>query len=100
VLRIVAIATLALVAPASAAAQSRPAPQPVAHAPPNGAKRPAPPASPAPPVFVGPQPANSVMQYGLNPAPFGYRWVRSGNDLLLVNLSNGAVVDAAYGVFD
>jgi len=33
------------------------------------------------------------------PAP-GYRWVRYGDDLLLVNLRTGAVEDTAYDVFE
>ena len=36
---------------------------------------------------------------GLDPPPPGYRWVRYGPDLLLVNLSTGEVEDVAYGVF-
>jgi hypothetical protein len=35
---------------------------------------------------------------GLAPPQPGYQWVRYGPDLLLVDLSTGQVVDAAYGV--
>jgi hypothetical protein len=36
---------------------------------------------------------------GLTPPPPGYQWVQYGPDLLLVNVTNGQVIDAAYGVF-
>ncbi len=36
---------------------------------------------------------------GLEVPPPGYRWVRYGPDLLLVNLRTGAVEEVAYGVF-
>jgi Ni/Co efflux regulator RcnB len=36
---------------------------------------------------------------GFGPPPHGYRWVRYGPDLLLVNLHNGRIVDVVYGVF-
>jgi Ni/Co efflux regulator RcnB len=36
---------------------------------------------------------------GLAPPPAGYRWVRYGNDLLLVNVSTGRVADTVDGVF-
>jgi Ni/Co efflux regulator RcnB len=36
---------------------------------------------------------------GLEAPPPGYRWVRYGPDLLLVNLSTGQVEQVAYGVF-
>jgi Ni/Co efflux regulator RcnB len=36
---------------------------------------------------------------GLSPPPPGYRWVRYGPDLVLVNLATGRVADVAYGVF-
>ena len=37
---------------------------------------------------------------GLQAPPPGYRWVRYGDDLLLVNLRTGSVEDVVYGVFD
>jgi len=37
---------------------------------------------------------------GLQAPPPGYRWVRYGDDLLLVNLRTGAVEDVVYDVFD
>ena len=37
---------------------------------------------------------------GLQPPPPGYRWVRYGPDLLLVNLRTGAVEDVVQDVFD
>jgi Ni/Co efflux regulator RcnB len=35
----------------------------------------------------------------LPPPPLGYAWVRVGPDALLVNLTNGTVVEAVYGLF-
>lgn len=37
---------------------------------------------------------------GLQTPPPGYRWVRYGGDLLLVNLRTGEVEDVVYDVFD
>ncbi len=37
--------------------------------------------------------------YGLPPAPYGYRWVRYGSDALLVNIYTGEVDDVIYGIF-
>jgi len=36
---------------------------------------------------------------GLDPPQPGFQWVRYGPDLLLVNVTTGAVVDVVYGVF-
>jgi len=36
---------------------------------------------------------------GLDPPPPGFQWVRYGPDLLLVNVTTGAVADTVYGVF-
>jgi hypothetical protein len=36
---------------------------------------------------------------GLGPAPAGYRWLRYGPDLLLVNLATGRIADVVDGVF-
>jgi Ni/Co efflux regulator RcnB len=36
---------------------------------------------------------------GLGPPPAGYRWVRYGPDLLLVNVVSGRVADVVDGVF-
>ena len=36
---------------------------------------------------------------GLGGAPYGYRWVRYGPDLLLVELGTGRIVDVIYGAF-
>jgi hypothetical protein len=36
---------------------------------------------------------------GLDPPQPGFQWVRYGPDLLLVNVTTGAVVDTVYGVF-
>ncbi len=37
--------------------------------------------------------------YGLEPPPYGYEWVREGNDALLVDVYTGAVVSVEYGLF-
>jgi Ni/Co efflux regulator RcnB len=42
---------------------------------------------------------DNVAALGLETPPPGYRWVRYGPDLLLVNLSTGEVEQTAYGVF-
>jgi Ni/Co efflux regulator RcnB len=36
---------------------------------------------------------------GLPPPPIGFRWVRVGPDLVLVNMTTGRILDVAYGVF-
>lgn len=54
-----------------------------------------------PPIFLAPEYYfDDYAALGLQfPAP-GYRWVRYGDDLLLVNLRTGEVEDVAYDVFD
>jgi len=42
---------------------------------------------------------DNVGPLGLETPPPGYRWVRYGPDLLLVNLRTGSVEQVAYGVF-
>jgi Ni/Co efflux regulator RcnB len=42
---------------------------------------------------------DNIQPIGLYPAPPGFRWVRFGNDLFLVDLQTGWIADAAYGVF-
>ena len=36
---------------------------------------------------------------GLGPPPAGYRWVRYGPDLLLVNVVTGRIADVVDGAF-
>lgn len=36
---------------------------------------------------------------GIGPPPYGYRWVRYGPDLLLVQRSTGRIADVIYGAF-
>ncbi|HVV63837.1 MAG TPA: RcnB family protein [Rhizomicrobium sp.] len=43
---------------------------------------------------------NDYAPLGLQAPPPGYRWVRYGSDLLLVNLRTGEVEDTAEDVFD
>jgi hypothetical protein len=42
---------------------------------------------------------DNVGPLGLPRAPFGFRWIRHGPDLLLVNMTTGRIVDVAWGVF-
>jgi Ni/Co efflux regulator RcnB len=42
---------------------------------------------------------NDWAMLGLPAPPPGFRWVRWGPDLVLVQVSNGRIVDIAYGVF-
>jgi Ni/Co efflux regulator RcnB len=42
---------------------------------------------------------NDWAMVGLPGPPPGFQWVRWGPDLVLVQLSNGRIVDVAYGVF-
>lgn len=53
-----------------------------------------------PPVFLGPSYFfDGYSTLGLSPPPPGYRWVRYGPDLLLVNIISGRVADVVDGVF-
>jgi Ni/Co efflux regulator RcnB len=36
---------------------------------------------------------------GLSGPPYGYRWVRYGPDLLLVEVATGRIVDVIQGAF-
>lgn len=38
-------------------------------------------------------------QMGLEGPPFGYRWVRYGPDLLLVQIGTGNIADVIYNAF-
>ncbi|HTT85580.1 MAG TPA: RcnB family protein [Rhizomicrobium sp.] len=42
---------------------------------------------------------DNVGPLGLEIPPPGYRWVRYGPDLILVNLATGDIEEVAYGVF-
>lgn len=42
---------------------------------------------------------NDYAPLGLGPAPAGYRWVRYGPDLLLVNVATGRIADVVDGAF-
>lgn|SRR5215472_13465098 len=42
---------------------------------------------------------DAVGPLGLPRAPIGFRWIRHGPDLLLVNMRTGRIVDVAWGVF-
>jgi Ni/Co efflux regulator RcnB len=53
-----------------------------------------PPAFLAPPYYY-----DEYAPLGLGPPPAGYRWVRYGPDLLLVNIATGRIADVVDGVF-
>ncbi len=42
---------------------------------------------------------NAFDTFGLSRPPYGFRWVRYGPDLLLVNIRTGRIRDVRYGVF-
>ena len=42
---------------------------------------------------------DSYADYGIRHPPFGYRWVRYGPDLLLVNNRTGRVLQVIHGAF-
>jgi Nickel/cobalt transporter regulator len=53
-----------------------------------------------PPLFLAPAYYyTDWATLGLDPPQPGFQWVRYGPDLLLVNVTTGAVVDTVYGVF-
>ena len=37
--------------------------------------------------------------YGLSPPPYGYRWVRVGNDVYMVQTRNGMIAEAVLSLF-
>jgi Ni/Co efflux regulator RcnB len=37
---------------------------------------------------------------GVGPPPYGYRWVRYGPDLLMVETRTGRIGDVIYGAFN
>jgi hypothetical protein len=54
-----------------------------------------------PPLFLAPAYYyTDWATLGLDPPQPGFQWVRYGPDLLLVNVTTGAVVDTVYGVFN
>jgi Ni/Co efflux regulator RcnB len=53
-----------------------------------------------PPIFLtAPYFYDGYSTLGLGPPPGGYRWVRYGPDLLLVNVPTGRIADVVDGVF-
>jgi Ni/Co efflux regulator RcnB len=53
-----------------------------------------------PPIFLAsPYYYDGYAPLGLGPPPPGYRWVRYGPDLLLVNVATGRIADVVDGVF-
>ena len=41
----------------------------------------------------------NFMAFGLFAPPYGYEWVRYGNDALLINTYTGVIVRVEYGLF-
>jgi Ni/Co efflux regulator RcnB len=53
-----------------------------------------------PPIFLSaPYFYDNYATLGLGPPPPGYRWVRYGSDLLLVNVATGRIADVVDGAF-
>ena len=53
-----------------------------------------------PPIFLAaPYFYDNFTALGLGPPPPGYRWVRYGPDLLLVNVATGRIADVVDGAF-
>jgi Ni/Co efflux regulator RcnB len=52
-----------------------------------------------PRAYYGPSYYVDYRPYQLAPPPYGHRWVRVDNDVLLVALTTGLVADAVYGLF-
>ena len=53
-----------------------------------------------PPIFLSsPYYYDDYAPLGLGPPPPGYRWMRYGPDLLLVNIVTGRIADVVDGVF-
>lgn len=46
-----------------------------------------------PPAYYGPSYYVDYRPYGLAPPPFGYRWVRIDNDVVLVAIATGLIAD-------
>jgi Ni/Co efflux regulator RcnB len=46
-----------------------------------------------PPAWYGPAYYVDYGVYGLAPPPYGYRWVRVDNDVLLVAIATGIIAD-------
>lgn len=42
---------------------------------------------------------DSYWQFGLMNPPYGYVWVRYGDDAFLVNVQTGLILRVVYGVF-
>lgn len=73
---------------------------PVFRYPPGFAYRRWEPGAVLPPVFLAaPYFYDNWAALGLGPPPAGYRWVRYGPDLLLVNIATGRVADVVDGAF-
>lgn len=52
-----------------------------------------------PRAYYGPTYYVDYRPYRLAPPPYGHRWVRVDNDVLLVALTTGLVADAVYDLF-
>jgi Ni/Co efflux regulator RcnB len=38
--------------------------------------------------------------FGLAPPPYGYEWVRNGDDALLIDTNTGEILQVEYDVFE
>ena len=53
-----------------------------------------------PPIFINETYfIDNFGDYGLPPAPYGFEWVRVGDDALLVDIYTGEIVDEVPGIF-
>jgi Ni/Co efflux regulator RcnB len=52
-----------------------------------------------PPYWVQPYWINNYWDYGLEPPPYGYVWVRNGPDAMSVDIVTGLILNVVYGLF-
>ena len=52
-----------------------------------------------PPYWAQPYWINNYWDYGLQPPPYGYVWVRNGPDAMSVDIVTGLILNVIYGLF-
>jgi Ni/Co efflux regulator RcnB len=52
-----------------------------------------------PPYWARPYWLTNYWNYGLEPPPYGYVWVRNGPDALAVDIVTGVILSVVYGLF-
>jgi Ni/Co efflux regulator RcnB len=52
-----------------------------------------------PPYWARPYWLTNYWDYGLEPPPYGYVWVRSGPDAMAVDIVTGTILSVIYGLF-